>query len=274
MNLKKSSITAVVISGILSLGSAVPVYSRAEDNTHTVTVLDFDGNVMTTLNVSDGESLNLDSVDISSLKKHLDIYTQIGFSSWAYVPETVTEDVTVQALYRKMTIALESVPDKYEYYDNFGEISLKGLKVTITSETQFINESGEKDVNTAVTDISEYCTVSPENLSQAFAESNISEVKVFPIGSTKPILTYDIKYYSYLGDSNMDGEIDATDASLILQMYSEISTGRGYSFEAGQKKRCDVDGDGNISAVDATFVLRYYAEAATSFNPSWESILS
>ena len=59
----------------------------------------------------------------------------------------------------------------------------------------------------------------------------------------------------------MNGFIDSADATFILGAYSAVSTGSNFTYSAGQKKRCDVDGNGKVDSTDATLVLRFYADA-------------
>ena len=128
-----SAATAAVILAV----SAVPFSASAADTKkHNVIVLDFEGRIMETLSVEDGKSVDLSKIDTSKLERHLDIYTQIAFSSWGNVPDKVTSDVTIQALYKKAVISLDSLPTKKEYLDNWGDIDLSGLNVTITMTTQ------------------------------------------------------------------------------------------------------------------------------------------
>lgn len=61
-----------------------------------------------------------------------------------------------------------------------------------------------------------------------------------------------------LGDVNMDGRVDATDASMILKESSELAAGGG-SFNEAQLKAADVNQDGIVDASDASDVLRYYS---------------
>lgn len=65
------------------------------------------------------------------------------------------------------------------------------------------------------------------------------------------------------GDVNDDGNIDATDASSILEEYSKISTGNTPSFTKKQMITGDVDSNGIIDAGDASAVLEIYARFST-----------
>ena len=66
-----------------------------------------------------------------------------------------------------------------------------------------------------------------------------------------------------LGDVNGSGSIDSSDASMILQEYSSISTYGISHFSNAQKQAADVNKSGNIDSSDASDVLNYYAYTST-----------
>lgn len=84
---------------------------------------------------------------------------------------------------------------------------------------------------------------------------------------------YPISEYAYdinspspeikLGDVDMDGYIDSSDASAILLAYSRISTGRTSGLNELQKKASDADGNKTVNAADASLVLNYYSYIST-----------
>ena len=65
------------------------------------------------------------------------------------------------------------------------------------------------------------------------------------------------------GDIDVNGSIDAADASRILVEYSAISTGKTSTLTEAEQKRADVDKSGSIDSVDASYVLSYYAYVST-----------
>ncbi|MBR5683130.1 MAG: leucine-rich repeat protein [Ruminococcus sp.] len=67
-----------------------------------------------------------------------------------------------------------------------------------------------------------------------------------------------------LGDINVNGIVDAVDASMVLAYYAKISTNSDGGFNAGQQVAADVNRDGIIDAVDASKILSYYAYASTA----------
>lgn len=75
-----------------------------------------------------------------------------------------------------------------------------------------------------------------------------------------------------LGDTDNDGMIDASDASSILAMYANLSTGQATASEA-DFACMDVDGDNMIDASDASLVLSYYAYVSTGGDAELEEYL-
>lgn len=63
------------------------------------------------------------------------------------------------------------------------------------------------------------------------------------------------------GDTNCDGKIDASDASVVLECYSASSTGKGTFISA---QFGDFNGDGSIDASDASEILAFYAKNSTT----------
>ena len=273
MKFKKIISAFIAVS---ALAGAVPINSLADETvTHTVTVLGFDGSIMQEIQVEDGQNADLSSVDTSSLSSHPDIYTEIRFNTWSTSAENVTEDITVQALYTKMTLSLDSVPERTEYFAKSGKVMLDGLKVTITAERQtpVLDDGGNFQAEKEVIDITSSCKSSVTELSEAFAAGSSSQVSIYPIGSEKPILTYDINYFSSLGDADADGYVNSVDASYVLNVYAKLSASASVPMTETRRKCCDANRDGSIDANDASLILNFYANSATSSNPNWEKFL-
>ncbi|MGN0677210.1 MAG: dockerin type I domain-containing protein, partial [Ruminococcus sp.] len=62
-----------------------------------------------------------------------------------------------------------------------------------------------------------------------------------------------------LADVNGDSEINASDASLVLNVYAILSSGGENPLTEEQQTVADVNNDGNINASDASAILSYYA---------------
>ncbi|MDE6500613.1 MAG: hypothetical protein K2L10_00785 [Ruminococcus sp.] len=263
-----------IIAMILALGMIPLNVSAEEDTSHTMTFLDFDGNVMQTIEVNSGESIDYSQIDVSSLHTYPNLYTEQDFYAWSATPDTIDSDTTVQALYKRAIISTEGFPVKTEYYTTKGDVKFDGLSVIITIEIQtpVTNESGEFHVAVQKADVISNCR-SDKTLEELFADGKTAEVNVIPTGDDKPIFTYEITLVDNLGDTDDNGLTDAVDATHILQLYASLSTGGNTSIDENQKTVCDINRDGLIDAQDATFILMYYAQSSTGGFPSWEEIV-
>lgn len=277
MNKRKivlSFASAIAFSSVLAFDTS------AADNTHTVMVIDFNGDARYTFTVPDGEKLDLGEIDTDTFDEQPDIYTQRKFDSWGNIPESgiVTKDLAVYALYREMTISCDNIPTKTEYFSNEGNINIDDLKVSITVHTQ----TSEKDskgnfiMTEEIVNIEDACKPSPANLDEAFADGSLSAViDIFPPESSRAIVSYDIKYFPNLGDVNLDGNVNAADASEILRYYTLLSTGENINLTEEERLRCDVNRNNIIDASDASTVFSYYSVLSTSNNPpSWDEFLN
>lgn len=72
------------------------------------------------------------------------------------------------------------------------------------------------------------------------------------------------------GDLNDDGNIDSTDASVVLAEYALLQTGYVSSLTETQKESADVNKDGLIDASDASKILAYYSVLSTGGKPKWD----
>lgn len=270
-----------VFTSALMLAFALPYSSFAEDapaeeTFYTVTFCDFDGNVMDTLTVGPNEIIDYSRIDTSSLQKHIDVYTEQAFSSWNMTPETTDCDITIYALSKTAVISIDQLPSKTRYYYRSGNVSLEGLKVSITMHTQTpeLDSDNKYIVTTDIIDISSSCIVEPATLDAAFADDSSATINIYPIGDNKPIGKYTINCIDGHGDVNTDGRTDAIDASLVLKKYAEISSDKNAELTDSFKKAGDVNYDGKINSVDASFILRYYAMASSNEIPDWDDIIS
>ena len=66
-----------------------------------------------------------------------------------------------------------------------------------------------------------------------------------------------------LGDPTKDGYIDAVDASLVLEEYTNVSTGGASVMTNTEKKAADINSDGAVDASDASLILAYYVYVST-----------
>lgn len=273
MNIKNKLIAAAASLAISSC--AVPFDALCAES-HTVTIIDFNGKVMTTIQVPHGESVDLSKINTSELEYHINEYTQVGFNGWSTYPESITEDIAIYALFVRMSIECTAIPDKNEYYSKSGAVSTKGLTVTITKNTQ----TPQKDENGAfitkkeVIDISDTCQAVPNTLDEAFKKENKSQIQIIPPGGNRPIVTYNINYFGSLGDTNSDDTVDSKDASAVLELYAGTATGVIPDLSKNEYLLCDVNRDDSVDAADSSLILEYYAKSSVSENPiSWDDIL-
>ena len=76
-----------------------------------------------------------------------------------------------------------------------------------------------------------------------------------------------------LGDVNLDGNVDASDASKVLEEYSNLSTGEASSFTEEQKIAGDVNFDGTTDSSDASIILAFYSFLSTGGSGTLEMYL-
>lgn len=87
--------------------------------------------------------------------------------------------------------------------------------------------------------------------------------------STETGTTVDVHLnYVRMGDIDGNGKIDASDAALVLSEYSNLSTGKGYTFTSKQKVAANTRYDGKIDASDAAKILVYYSAVSTGRDTS------
>lgn len=75
-----------------------------------------------------------------------------------------------------------------------------------------------------------------------------------------------------LGDCNMDGYVDASDATSVLRYYSELSTG-GSKWSDSMTALADMDGSGRVDSSDASYILGYYSAVSTGGSISPEKYM-
>lgn len=242
---------------------------------YKITFLDFDGNKMQELEVTEGEAIDYSRVDTSVLRKHIDKYTEQEFSQWNVSPEIAESNLTIKALYRTATLKFESVPTKHRYVRSSGDIDTGGLKASITLRTQLpqTDDNGQYIVETKVADISMSCILKPSKLEDAFADGKTeASIEIFPIGAEKSLASYTINLVSDIGDVTRDGRIDAVDASRILRAYADLNSDEHKEISDDMLKYGDINDDGILDATDASLVLRYYVISSAHKTPDWEEI--
>lgn len=271
-NIALYAVSAACASSCLSNYSIV---HSEEAITYTVQFLDFDGEIMHTVTVEEGGTIDYTSIDTSSLNSHIDDYTQVRFYAWDKTPETITEDTTIQALYQKAALSIDSEPIRREYFANSGNISIDGLKVSITMTTQAVSNGIIVD-NIEEVNITDGCTIQPATLDEAFTEENVATVSVLPpytdSSQSRPLITYEI-YLTELGDTDDSSTVDPVDATNALIHYSYLSMNSDGTLTEEQANAADIDRNGTVDVVDATQILQYYSYKSFDDTLNWEQFL-
>lgn len=76
-----------------------------------------------------------------------------------------------------------------------------------------------------------------------------------------------------MGDLNLDGAVDSTDAAAILVAAAKLGTGSESGLNASQTASADVNGDGLVNANDASYVLQYAAYVGSGGTDSMETYM-
>ncbi|MBQ8297532.1 MAG: leucine-rich repeat protein [Ruminococcus sp.] len=76
-----------------------------------------------------------------------------------------------------------------------------------------------------------------------------------------------------LGDVNLDGEVNALDASMALTEYASVATGKGSVLYDYQETFANVNGDSAVNSLDASYILGYYAYTAIGGYLSFEEYM-
>lgn len=261
----KSLISVITSAALLS--AAVPVCTVALPETYTVNFLDLDGNPYFTVSVPSGRQIDkqvVSQIDTSKLRRQVDVFTQEWFSEWYGIPDIVTANTDVKPLTTTGTISLEKPPEKTVYYSLSSDISMEGLLVNITLETQTgIDGKGNYTTKKETVDISSTCSVKPETAAEAFASGDKASVNIFPINSDHPIGSYDISYMKGIADVNGDGIVTGSDATMVLYEYTKLSSDPSYKVRESVMKYGDMNFDGILTGSDATMLLTYYTHLSS-----------
>lgn len=103
-------------------------------------------------------------------------------------------------------------------------------------------------------------TLTPLKVSLGYEDTE--DIIYEPIGSSSDISSEQAFEYTgdtdlLKGDVNFDGMITASDATMVLNEYTLISSGKNGNLTEIQRMYADADSDGIISGNDATMILQY-----------------
>ena len=85
-----------------------------------------------------------------------------------------------------------------------------------------------------------------------------------------------VKFYLHpMGDADLNGDVDVTDAQSVLNIYADTLAGNTPQLQTEQTKAADVNTDGKIDSTDAQLILLYYVQNTLADKPTtWEELLS
>ena len=78
--------------------------------------------------------------------------------------------------------------------------------------------------------------------------------------------------YSYLGDVNKDGKVNALDASAVLTKYAQAAANKDTVLDSDFIRRADVNSDGVVDSRDASRILRFFALFTAGKVPTWDKV--
>jgi len=284
-----AALLSAAVSASFFSGSAVAADNAEEANTlHKVTFLDLEGNTFKVIDVADGEIIDYSSINTDSMHRHIDAYTEEKFSKWSIMPETVDKDVTIEALYSRVKLSFDSLPDRIKYLTKEGSISTEGMKVSVTTTTQLADkdETGNYILEGTKVDITPSCKITPSKLQDVFKDGKMSgKVTVYASGESLPVASFDVFYLDLPGDVNRSGRMEADDASLVLKEYTELSSNAnalsdGVAIDSNGKMLsgeefiayADVNCDRKLTADDASMLLRFYTLVSSDADTKWSDI--
>lgn len=123
------------------------------------------------------------------------------------------------------------------------------------------------DANTPDGEYSIYFTTDEDNSTRTALDTTGAPIYRFPNNPPQVknlTITIGEGAKDNLGDINLDGSVDSSDASKALVDYSIVATGGTSTLNAQQTLNGDVNFDGKIDASDASDILAYYAYLSTT----------
>lgn len=248
---KMTSLFAAVIIAAMPLGTA---FAAGETNTVPPVYEDFnenDVNGAVTISLPENVSAHVGITFDSPEGKALPYYDSDVTSSAVFNIEgrDKTEDD-----YRIYNITISLTDEKYgrtaEVTDTFTILDPNDHPMTYT-DFRYIFKADES---------------SSDKLVELTNETNF--------GGVDGGYTYEKEYTLHLGfllgDTDGDGIITGSDATLALSEYTRISGGNEGTFTASQMMAADIDKDGILNGSDATKILQYYTTLSAGGNPSWD----
>lgn len=189
-------------------------------------------------------------------------FYQYGAGSKFAFPASGTH-LTILSGSEKQNVTFESYPDSH-----FNSLKMKQDKKQYTfNEDPCWNDICQDTTSPITTASSTITTTSATSTSSATSANKTNKTTTASsTAQTPPTTTVSTTPPSdekKMGDINYDGKIDASDASIVLIEYANLSTGRGGTFTDEQKAVADVNFDNKIDASDSSVILAFYAYLST-----------
>ena len=241
-----------------------PVTTTAADTTEPVTTT-------TTISKVPGDVNNDSTVDMSDL-----------VTLMAYVSDPESAPLTEQALenadvYKDGVIDSKDTDTLVDFLaDLVTELPVEPKApetTTAAPETTAATETTAEETTTTESTTASETTSAAETTTET--TTAVPETTTVTATEPVPVITEPAQTPDYvLGDVNLDGIIDANDASKILEIYAKYSSGDTPAETEAQLLAAEVDNDGMITSSDASLILAYYASVSTGEDIKFEDYLA
>lgn len=153
------------------------------------------------------------------------------------------------------------------------ELEISGFSSGTMSFEKAIIENGGVTTISTITDIpvqngSAYTEVIEDGVTVALEYDQENDV------ITDQTLTAEVTNVVTVGDLNSDGEINASDAAMILVVAAAVGSGSDSGLTTEQEIAADLNSDGGFNAVDAAIVLQYAAAVGSGYTGTLDDFLA
>ena len=220
--------------------------------------------VNNTLPVTGNETDNKTDVEIKTIPAQIEKITFMRYSNFRQINIYFDKPVSVETA-PVMTIKVGNETKTAKFYgvdrDN------RRLKYRIYYSELDLFTSGKMYVDCKG-------TVKTIETPSVDSECNFENVTVGELFAYKISNTFKFAQISKLGDVDLDGRINASDATLALRIYSKLATGEALTAEEKeQAPRADINQDGRVDSNDATMILAYYSGISTGLEMEQAKII-
>lgn len=171
------------------------------------------------------------------------------------------------------------VPSEFEFIGMASNINTLGMPLTFNPKTMELASStgdGSEKLFADNTVVASFNFRAPQSSipagkkitvkTDSIEASDANGKTITPGGADVPVGE------GLLGDANLDGKVDSSDASAVLGEYSELATSGNTTFKKPQQKiNADVNFDNKIDSKDASDILAYYSFLSTGGKGTMEN---